>query len=354
MARLAAKSVVRAGFAAMALCFAVWAAARPATVADVVVLVRSGVVRKQADGSLARAVGKLELADRLDDRVVEELESLGAGPKTVEALLHLRDQSARMPPANPPPAFDSPPPPSPVQQAQAIDLAAGAAGQYLAGLPDFICEEWVTRFEDWGSKGRWREKDLLEIKLTYFDHLENYRLVTVNHRPVRADLDTVGGAHSEGEFGSLLMEIFRPGSHARFTWDHWTTLRKRKAHVFRYRIARENSDYKITFGFTRQAGEADSTTVGEHGNVYIDRDTGQTLRVEQVADSIPADFPVSAASTLLDYDFTSVGGRQFLLPLHAEVRLVSRAVSNRNEVKFRGYRKFNGESSITFETPGKP
>jgi hypothetical protein len=111
--------------------------------------------------------------------------------------------------------------------------------------------------------------------------------------------------------------------------------------------------YKITYGLSPRALDADSTTVGEHGNLYVDRDSGQILRVEQIADSIPEDFPVTGASTVLDYDFISVGGRQFLLPLHAEVRLATRGVSIRNEVKFQGYRKFNGESSITFDTPGK-
>jgi len=351
---LAAKRVTRIGLAAMALGVAVWAAAQPATVADVVTLVKAGIARKHADGSMARALGKLELSDRLENRVVEELESLGAGPKTVEALVNLRDRSAGMPPANPQPAFDSPPIPNAGEQNAALNSAARAAVQYLTNLPDFICEEDVHRFEDLGNTGRWREKDLLEIKLTFFDRLENYRLVAVDHRPARAGLEALRGAHSEGEFGSILFDIFRKGSHTHFFWDHWTTLRKHPAHVFRFRILRGNSMYKITWGSSPEASDAESTTVGEHGNIYVDRESGQILRVDQVADSIPEDFPVTAASTLLDYDFVSVGGRQFLLPLHAEVRVAARRVAIRNEVTFRQYRKFNGESSITFDTPDKP
>jgi len=41
------------------------------------------------------------------------------------------------------------------------------------------------------------------------------------------------------------------------------------------------------------------------------------------------------------------------LPLHAEVRIAAREISTRNEVEFRGYRKFSGESKITFEPTGK-
>jgi len=351
---LAAKRVARIGLAAMALGVAVWAAAQPATVADVVTLVKAGIARKHADGSMARALGKLELSDRLENRVVEELESLGAGPKTVEALVNLRDRSAGMPPANPQPAFDSPPAPNAAEQNAALNSAARGAVQDLTNLPDFICEEDVHRFEELGNTGRWREKDLLEIKLTFFDHRENYHLVAVDHRPARADLDALRGAHSEGEFGSILFDIFREGSHTHFFWDHWTTLRKHPAHVFRFRILRGNSMYKITWGSSPEASDAESTTVGEHGNIYVDRESGQILRVDQVADSIPEDFPVTAASTLLDYDFVSVGGRQFLLPLHAEVRVAARRVAIRNEVTFRQYRKFNGESSITFDNPDKP
>jgi hypothetical protein len=349
-----AKGLVRIGIAAIALGAAVWAAAHRASVADVVALVRTGIAQRQADGSLARAVGKLELADRLESRVVEELESLGAGPKTIEALAGLRDRSARMPPASPPPVFDSPPMPNATERGEALNAGARAAARYLANLPDFICEEWVTRFEDWGGSGRWRQKDTLQIKLTYFDHLEDYHLLTVDRRPARADMDAVGGARSEGEFGSMLTEIFRPGAHAHFTWDHWTRLRKHQAHVFRFRVIQENSNYRIRFGFTRREAEAHAATVGEHGNIYVDRESGQILRIDEIADSIPEDFPVTAASTLLDYDFVAVGGRQFLLPLHAEVRMATPNVSIRNEVKFVGYRKFNGESTITFDPPGKP
>jgi hypothetical protein len=352
MVRFAAKGVARYGFAAVALGFAVFAAAQPVTVADVVALVKAAIAHKQGDGSVARALDKLQLSDHLNDRAVEELESLGAGPKTVEALVNLRDRSARMPPADPQP-FASPPLPSATERTEALNRAAHAATQYLNNLPDFICEEEVTRFEDWGSKGKWRQKDVLEIKLTYFDHIENYHLVAADHRPARVDLDAVSGAHSEGEFGSMLNEIFRAGSHARFTWDHWTTLRTHKAHVFRYWILRENSTYKIMFDLGLHAGQANSVMAGEHGAIYVDADSGQTLRAQQTADSIPADFPVTGASTVLDYDFVSVGGRQFLLPLRAEVRMESPALSTRNEVRFKNYRKFNGESSITFDTPGK-
>jgi hypothetical protein len=71
------------------------------------------------------------------------------------------------------------------------------------------------------------------------------------------------------------------------------------------------------------------------------------------ADNLPASFPIQRASALLDYDFTDVGGKPFLLPLRAEIRMLSPSGQNRNVVEFLGYRKFSGESSISFELKDK-
>jgi hypothetical protein len=52
----------------------------------------------------------------------------------------------------------------------------------------------------------------------------------------------------------------------------------------------------------------------------------------------------------LDYGSAEVGGRNFLLPLHAEVRMMPRDynIETRNDVEFTEFRKFTGESSISF------
>ena len=48
--------------------------------------------------------------------------------------------------------------------------------------------------------------------------------------------EDVGGTISQGEFGSLLRQVFDRKAGADFRWDHWTTLRKRPTHVFAFRI----------------------------------------------------------------------------------------------------------------------
>ena len=66
---------------------------------------------------------------------------------------------------------------------------------------------------------------------------------------------------------------------------------------------------------------------------------------------MPADFPIQQATTLLDYDYSKISDKDYVLPLKAEIRMREGRVLVKNEVEFRLYRKFGAETTITFETP---
>ena len=203
----------------------------------------------------------------------------------------------------------------------------------------------IHRYDD--VKGIMALKDTVDVRLSYFDQHENYRVLSLNGKMTTRPFADIGGAVSEGEFGSLLASIFIGESKTVLRWDHWTTIRKRVAHVYSFRILPEHSTYRMDFRSDGRS-EARSTIAGQHGFVYIDRETNQILRIVAEAD-VPPDFPVRQSSTMLDYDFTSVGGRQFLLPLRADVRMATAHLHTRNLVEFKEYRKFTGESTITFQ-----
>jgi len=226
-----------------------------------------------------------------------------------------------------------------------IEAARRKALAYTANLPDFICTETVRRYEL--SYRGWTPKDTLTLQLTFFEHAESYKLMQVNGRGTKLSYDQVSGAWSRGEFGSMLLDVFSPASMAAFEWSNWTTLRKRPAYVFSFRIAAANARYSLTAEqYDRRVVTA---IVGEHGRVYIDRETKDTMRLDIEADSIPKNLPMTAATRAMDYGPAEVGGRSFLLPLHAEVRMQPRDYpSTLNQVEFTGYRKFTGESSILF------
>jgi hypothetical protein len=323
-----------------------FAAQNSVPVAEVVTLIQNAVAKHDPDAGLAKSLHKIKLTERLDDHTVEDLESAGVGPKAAVELERLRDASRALPAPAIAPQFphDGVPPVS--DQRHTVAAAQEIALNYAKSLPDFICTEVIRRYDD--SRGGFDLRDTLDVKLTYFDQKENYRLLTINGRPSVKPFETVGGAVSEGEFGSMLYSIFLGESKATFRWDHWTTLRKRIAHVFSFRILAANSMYRMQFSTGPAFGKS-GIIAGQHGFVYVDRETNQILRIAAESDTIPRDFPVKQSSTLLDYDFTDVGGRSFLLPIRAEVRMGTEYVHTRNLVEFHGYRKFAGESTITYQ-----
>ena len=129
---------------------AVLAAAHPpeSSVATLIAVVQRAVERQDSDGKLAGEIRKIRLVQRLDDHVIEELESEGAGPKSVAEMLDLRDLSADLPEPASLPDFPEPPLPMRAEQDGILRSAAANAINYSAGLPNFMCTEVVHRYED--------------------------------------------------------------------------------------------------------------------------------------------------------------------------------------------------------------
>jgi hypothetical protein len=326
------------------------------SVADLVKFIKSAIELKQRDADVAKYLAHMKLTDHLDDRTVEELQSLGAGPKTVAALREMVDATAKLPEPPPPPKALPPPPPAPppdlTEQGKIIAAAREYALNYTKQLPNYLCLEVVRRAFDHNTNDapgseQWRGDDTVVMRLSYFEQREDYKVVMVNDRAVEnKSMDSLSGVTSQGEFGSMLKEIFTPESEARFEWDHWAKLRGRKMYAFSYDIDQAHSQFTIVWEKT------DKVVPAYRGLVYIDVDTNMIMHVSQEPYDIPKTFPVRASKETLDYDFQKIGDSQFLVPL--KVVLTSRTTKylSKNEIEFRLYQKFGTDTVIKFdETP---
>lgn len=333
---------------------------------DLAAVVRAGIKNHTPDKLLARSIHKITLSQKMSLRFLEELESEGAGPETLAALDLLLDASKKKPDPDKPPPFESPARPDVEQQKSFFHLIDVNAMHYAAALPDFICTQTVRRYQltpamppgaerrrgqaqQVMGAGSWIPTDVLTVKLSYFENQEKYELILVNGHKAKESYENAGGAISEGDFGSTLLEIFAPETGTKFQWDHWTHLRKRLTRVYSFRTSRDRSHYKIGIGAGQ--GHARSVVVGRRGFIYADDATQMVMRIVSEAVEIPLGFPVIAQNTILDYDYAAVGDKQFLLPLRADERMFSPQIQFKNVVEFRDYRKFNGESTISFDVP---
>jgi hypothetical protein len=317
------------------------------TVKQLLSFVESSIELKHPDKQVADYLRRVKLSEKLEDRTVEELQTRGIGPKTLAALHELRDASASLPSPKaeaPKPAPVPIPPPSPAEQQEVISQARDYALNYTKRLPDFICTQVTRRYVDPAGLEDWHTMDTITTRLSYFEQRENYKVILVNNKMTDVSYEALGGATSAGEFGSLLMVLFKPETRTDFQWDRWATLRGRRTHVFSYRVAQPNSQYHVNYE------KVQDIVPGYHGLVYVDRDMLAVVRVTVDAD-LPPSFPIQQAATVLDYDFANISGNEYLLPLRALVRMREGRVLVKNDVEFRLYRKFSAEASIKFETP---
>jgi hypothetical protein len=236
--------------------------------------------------------------------------------------------------------------PSPEEQRKAIDNVRKSALSYSASLPDFICTETVRRYRNTTSIPEWSPMDTLTVQLSYYEHHEEYKLLLVNDQKTKLRYEEAGGSVSQGEFGSMLQEVFAPSAEAVFAWDSRTTLRNRRVQVFRYSVSAAKAHYQLSFnGNDRHY----SAFAGRHGLVYVGSG-GEILRITSAADNLPANFPIDKLNATLDYDFTDIGGLRFLVPHAAVVEMQAGIMGSKNQIDFGDYRKFSADAGITFDT----
>src|SRR5262249_14374232 len=237
------------------------------------------------------------------------------------------------------------PPPSIADQKAIIERAREYALNYSKNLPNFICTQVTRRYEDRTGQEFWVMDDTLTARVSYFEQKEKYELVMINNHAVDRSYNSVGGALSTGEFGSMLQQIFEAKSQASFAWLRWGKLRGHLTHVYTYRVPQPTSDWHL------QYERRDDIIVGYTGLIYVDKETEMILKVTLEGRDIPSTFPIQQASNALDYDYTKIGDQTFLLPLKGEMHMRHDKFLTKNIFEFHLYRKFGADTTVTFDTP---
>ncbi len=248
-------------------------------------------------------------------------------------------------------------------EAEANELLALTRVATLAAaeaMPDFIVKQLIKRTAAYGNTNNWISLDNLSIAVSYRANVgEEYKVLTVNGMPLGQEVKEskdyskyVGGASSSGvEYISSLADLFKPESRTTFKPVDTDLLQTRRTIVYEYEVRKPYSRLTLT------ADKTSAANVGSRGRIWIDRETNRVLRFEQIAIEIPPDFPITAASSLIDYDWVIIGENRFVLPIRSEVLITAinkrQVVQSRNEIRFRGYQKFGAELKVIDEIDEK-
>lgn len=223
-----------------------------------------------------------------------------------------------------------------------LAMAIEANQEFDDTLPNFLCNQFMTRLESRNLGKRWKEEDVVEAEVLIVDGREEYRDIKIDGKPTGVeDLSQIGGAWSMGEYSAVAANLFDPTSKAQFSEEAPDTVAGRPARVYSYKIEQENSRWMLNVDGRRYAP-------AHHGKVWIDPENGRALRVEMEATYLPHDYPLITAESVLQFEETPIDGQSYLLPAMAENLGCVRgsAVCWRLQIEFRDYRKFTSESSV--------
>ena len=226
-----------------------------------------------------------------------------------------------------------------------IVKATEAALDFTEGLPNYVCQEMMARYESTTHPANWQAFDVVSAAVVYDNGKEDYRDITINGKPIKKKMDQMEGSWSTGEFGTVLIDLLSPATAAQF----------------RYR-REERTSGVITkvYDYTREAREL--ALADQHGRSDLPAglqrfDLGGSVDRARAAHRdagrrIPARIsppimwnPPWTISTPVWATPSSI-----CLPVHAENLSCQRGSDNcsHNVIDFRNYHKYSGESSITF------
>ena len=246
-----------------------------------------------------------------------------------------------------------------------LEAVRASSLQYTQNLPNFICTQITHRQAtdqinfgmSFGGASSSRSgsglagashgpgvlDDVIEERLTFFDQMEHYEVVTVNGKTAAGRQHMqFGGAISAGEFGSALLNLFDPRSHAEFSWDRMARVNGRTVNAFKFVVPSQNGTIVIERNTDRKILAAYS------GRIFVD---GENLEVVRITSELvlPIDFPIAMATVAVDYKPVQIAGKMYNLPSHSEVRMKDRSRLYVNEIEFRNYHKFAVESTIHYD-----
>ena len=238
----------------------------------------------------------------------------------------------------PRPIAETPPPPDP-----RIEKARATSAAFTETLPNYVCQEQMARFASVSHKVNWQPMDIVSTEVVYENGHEHYRNIQINGKTVKKKMEELPGAWSTGEFGTVLMDLFSPGTAADFRRRGSARTGGRDAFAYDFDVDHPHSHWNVM-------APSQSVQPAYKGSVWIDKETGRVLRIEMEAQHLPEQFPFDKVESSTDYEFIRIGEGQFLLPVHAETLACERGTNNcsHNVIDFRNYHKYSGESTIIF------
>lgn len=290
------------------------------------------------DGKVAGELEGVQSTERVSPTRLERWEADFPGKRTREEWMKLADLTAFLTP----PASDvlRDPPPDKETQERMVSLAVEYVGFATAQLPDFYATRETTHFEDslthradynYAPSMRMSEhptSSALPVATAAsatehrglhstgeFSMAVTYRggheVISEDREKRTNEEESALGLTSSGEFGPLLSAVISDVAHTGVAWARWEQGNGEPAAVFRYAVPANESHFRLE---TTVDGKEEALFPAYHGEIEIDPETGEILRLSEVADPAGPDAPIGAAIAV-DYAPVKIGSKSYVCPV---------------------------------------
>ena len=326
---------------------------KPFTKEEVLLRLKPVPGKRSEQGDLAGEIEKRGIAFKADEATLAELRKAGARTFVIDAIQQAEKDAnrPRLLPNTPAEILSnaSSDAKAPVVQAEPplLEKARQHAEKFIDELPNFIVTQFVTRSIRPPGQKDWQADDKLEIELSFQEKQgEKFKLLKINNKPTGQSYESIGGATSTGEFGLLLSSLFHPQTQAAFKEVRKEVFNGRQTVLYEFKVKKANSNNQIT---DKTSGR--SVTSAYSGSLWIEADSGRVIRLEQSAEDIQRGFPITMAESAIEYDWVTIAGTKFLLPVYAEVILGREAdrFYSRNVMELKNYRVFDSDVKLIIE-----
>ena len=210
-------------------------------------------------------------------------------------------------------------------------------------LRSFVCHERMDRFRGRRSAAKGRAVDTVTAKVSLENGTEQYSELLQKNRPL-PDLAQLGGAWSEGEFGTLLRQT-----------------EQLLGTSSPYLVGESDVDGVAAFlyRFDVSAGQSpwDLTVSGQHyvipftTRVWIAKDSRIILKIARSSTEIPASLYIAEINWGVTLGPVSLNGKQWLLPSRGSYEVSYRYTDRRewNTMQFSDYHRYGSETAIRFQ-----
>ncbi len=152
-----------------------------------------------------------------------------------------------------------------------------------------------------------------------------------------------GGAWSSGEFASELQAFLPPERNASFTHKRSEKIDGRAAWRYEFAVDAAHSEWRMAADHLPGEPAAQTLAPAFGGEIWIDSETGQILKIRMAARGLPEWFALGAVQSNTEYGFVRIGPQDYVLPTHSvSVTCTRGIVCLKNETTFRDYDKFHG------------